>query len=694
MSLLFFISVATCQDHYSISQISPKSQLYDAGHENIQSSMAVNFEEEHKLEDEEEHVRVERSASPILNDPSTAGKIIHFDSNNVETSGRYFSSINPTTTQDDVGKLRTGKEFLDEDSFLGERGRRAKSSRPQELMPSSVMPTEPTATKQPTNPRQNSNPDIQDIITGIVKLLNGNVNVHANNGGTRRPPSNRINNRGPPRISEAQVPGNDIQESTKGPINQPYPFDRPEGPLRPFLTGVPIPEQIVPSMQQNYNRPGFVSQNRLPWHRPRPRPPISGNRRPVPPYRPIPTLSEYKPEDEQNYNQNLSSEGSEKPVNETDVDGLNYDEVLIETTPENPPSKDELKKKKVDKKPTDGILATPSITTIIQTTSEVNTRQKLDGSSENSEVSEKPSMTVLESSFNELSTQSSHVIETPTLSKIASQGKSSLITSSQLISPSPLPGTPQGNQLQTQFHPRPGIVLDDPEFQPGQKHSTTNNRQRPQNPQKVNLPPGYGEIFDITLSAIQGPGGNTGSQQTLNIKPYGTYEGHDIILSPSGDQAFVSIDGKRSYINLFGDSTDEPIISSSQVSIKPQIKPTGVLAPGITGSGYAVAETEPTVKKPQHSQNRPIHRPRPPANQPPVRIDTCIVGDDSTCDQAQNEKCKTENGVSSCNCRPGKRSVTIILNSTDGASFDFRLRKTKASGTMPTSCCRCCVTSC
>lgn len=27
------------------------------------------------------------------------------------------------------------------------------------------------------------------------------------------------------------------------------------------------------------------------------------------------------------------------------------------------------------------------------------------------------------------------------------------------------------------------------------------------------------------------------------------------------------------------------------------------------------------------------------------RIDTCIVGDDSTCDQTQNEKCKTEAGM-------------------------------------------------
>lgn len=36
-----------------------------------------------------------------------------------------------------------------------------------------------------------------------------------------------------------------------------------------------------------------------------------------------------------------------------------------------------------------------------------------------------------------------------------------------------------------------------------------------------------------------------------------------------------------------------------------------------------------------------------------VRIDTCIVGDDTTCDIAQNEVCKTDLGVSSCHCRPG-----------------------------------------
>lgn len=658
--------VTTCQDHYSISQISPKSALYEAHPEDILPSIAIDFNIADEMENLQTHMRVERSAQPILNDASTYDKgreLNRLDSNDVETAGKYFNSINPTNVQDGTGKMRTGKELMNEDSFLGERGRRAKSSRPLlEVSPTSVMSTESTATQQLNNPRQNQNHDIQNIITGIVKLLNGNVNVHTNNQGTRRPPSNRINNRGPPRISEAQVPINDIQEPSK--VAQPYPFDRPDGPLRPFLTGVPIPEQIVPSMQQNY-RPGFISQNRPPWQRPRPRPPINANRRPIPPYRPIPTLTEYlKPEEEKIIHQNLS-EPNEKPVNEADIEIPNDedDDVSIEeeTSPD-PLNKDELKKKPEKKKPfipvnEYEIQSTPSLVTIIQSTSEVNAVPEDDKTFIKS--TEEFSASHLESSINDdgsISQYTTSIIETPTLIPVTTIETFTSISQPEIIS---TPSFAQGfdNLPPTQFHPRPGLVLDDPEFKPGQKNPANQgpHRQRlpPSNQQSPNLPPGYGEIFDITLSAIQGPNGG-GSQQTLNIKPYGTYEGSDIILTPSGDQAFVSIDGKRSYINLFGDSTDAPTISSTQVLTKPQINPTGVLAPGITGSGYVVAETEPTIKKPHHTQSRPVHRPRLPAQQPPVRIDTCIVGDDSTCDQAQNEKCKTENGVSSCNCRPGK----------------------------------------
>lgn len=48
---------------------------------------------------------------------------------------------------------------------------------------------------------------------------------------------------------------------------------------------------------------------------------------------------------------------------------------------------------------------------------------------------------------------------------------------------------------------------------------------------------------------------------------------------------------------------------------------------------------------------RPTFKPKPAI--PPIRIDSCIVGDDSSCDQSHNERCITEYGISSCHCRPG-----------------------------------------
>lgn len=72
----------------------------------------------------------------------------------------------------------------------------------------------------------------------------------------------------------------------------------------------------------------------------------------------------------------------------------------------------------------------------------------------------------------------------------------------------------------------------------------------------------------------------------------------------------------------------------------------------------------PIQRKPTGtSKPIPNHSPRPhlpPSSifrkqqqQNAVRIDTCIVGDDTTCDTAQNEVCKTDLGVSSCHCSPG-----------------------------------------
>lgn len=73
-----------------------------------------------------------------------------------------------------------------------------------------------------------ANPDIQDILTGLVKLLHGNVKVQTNtappgSGRPLRPVSTRINNRGPPRITD--VPA------------LPPDFDIPAPPLPPPPAG-------------------------------------------------------------------------------------------------------------------------------------------------------------------------------------------------------------------------------------------------------------------------------------------------------------------------------------------------------------------------------------------------------------------------------------------------------------------------
>ena len=80
-------------------------------------------------------------------------------------------------------------------------------------------------------------------------------------------------------------------------------------------------------------------------------------------------------------------------------------------------------------------------------------------------------------------------------------------------------------------------------------------------------------------------------------------------------------------------------------------------------------EPQPVINRPlppgiqQDKQQRPKQpvpgqptAPAPPPRlpvAPPVRIDTCIVGDDTTCTKEKNEVCKTSLGISSCFCRPG-----------------------------------------
>ncbi|CAH2056534.1 unnamed protein product, partial [Iphiclides podalirius] len=239
-------------------------------------------------------------------------------------------------------------------TFPGEAKRvpkgRALAPAGPKIRPTAVQPIFATASLKEQG-RQNS--EIQNIITGIVKLLNGNVNVQANtqllNGRPGRPMASRINNRGPPKISDVPpIPELDpiitppayAFHPTKTP--PPYPFDRP-----PYH-GVNLPEQIVPPVSPH--RPGF-HRPMPPWQRPRPRPP---NRRPnpnLPIYKPtpppppidIPNYDEPRPgeegvsENEASHSENNISDNKEQHQlpNSPEVD---KDEIQLTTADTTTPS--------------------------------------------------------------------------------------------------------------------------------------------------------------------------------------------------------------------------------------------------------------------------------------------------------------------------------------------------------------------
>lgn len=503
------------------------------------------------------HTRIERSASPILNEIPSKSSIIfeklqHLDANE-DTAGRYYNyDINPTKIQSDSEEFdkteatelfqREGKSF-DSESFLSKRGPRLESGSPNKVSNATLMESIVLANKTGfNNPRQQQNPDIQDIITGIVKLLNGNVNVHANTQTSRRPLPSRINNRGPPRISEVQPIQNDYDIIGTSSIRPPpYPFERPDGPVRPFLTGVPIPEQIVPSMQQNY-RPGFVSQNRPPWQRPRPRPPIHDHRRPYP-YKPLPphqpdyhfeeevhltTLQSADQDDllenstapypidnnhyetEEHVDEHVNDDRNEE--NEEDNDNENIkptqtSEVYTSTTfvkkkEEFTKKKDKNPNKSSEKKPiipiqqtttTSFEIASPidptttvtstqteMVTTIIESISEVNTVEN----NIPTHIDELHASTVdhnqnyAQETTPTLEPSSPSVISTSIYSSTSTIEVTSTPTTTNIKISSVTPSTP--------YHPRPGIVLDDPEFKPGGNRGGQAQQQQQQ--QRPRLP--------------------------------------------------------------------------------------------------------------------------------------------------------------------------------------------------------------
>ncbi|XP_063588470.1 mucin-5AC-like isoform X2 [Penaeus indicus] len=236
--------------------------------------------------------------------------------------------------------------------------------------------------------------------------------------------------------------------------------------------------------------------------------------------------------------------------------------------------------------------------------------------------------------------------------------------------PPPAPSQPRPQQP---YYPqgRPGVVLDDAQYRPGQIITGT-----------VRVPFGAGgrpgDVFDVTVSAHQNYGGGV----RLPPPPRNPYLGQGqvvadgLITTPAGGQdGFVSIDGRKTYFDLIPTATQAQGLTQQTIGTgvgfvvpeedlpqagneRPFQRPTAPLTgPSGTGQGrptpnrppLPTTPTAPTRPKPAPPRKTYTRRP----TQPPIRIDTCIVGDDSTCQEQLSEVCRTEDGVSSCYCRPG-----------------------------------------
>ncbi|XP_043262800.1 uncharacterized protein LOC122403373 [Colletes gigas] len=768
----------------------------------LESSRSVDNFDKNEVRFEDEDTRHVEAMDEL-----TSSKYIdHIDGNNIEVKPDKYYHISPTASEflsgEGQGAPQRPKLLTEPHQLAGvspqqaqylqavDQQRRARQETARiysEHAPPPILQTASPGQRQ-------ANPDIQDIITGIVKLLNGNVNVAANTVRPLRPiQATRINNRGPPRISD--VPPLPPDFDTPGmnpppPPDHPYPFEKPpapdrplvnqlppERPVRPFVNGVPLPEQIVPQG----NRPWT-------WNRP------GGNRRPIPPYKPLPPSldssfhREKEQDDKHTDKYHFDSKPDGKPTNEsspkkdenyrneTTTNGLEYpakvhaednhqkdkndsriaEKPIGEDATKKPDAESSTKKEhkhqsphkenKISNEKTTTVGVEPSHSNQVSdakhddspkpviplevkpTKSTKNTdahnatlKPSNEKTMEKSTITKTTTKSFATSTLNIETSSSVHVIQPTTTKTIVSATKLATADNSSnnlpdtttmvalepskssdfdtATSTSSVP-TPTDNFPSTftkttsttekstihapatntftkssaptdryAYRPRPGIVLDDTLDYTGSQGLAT---QRPYAPPRH---PPLGDIFDVTVSAIQGPGGG-GSGDGVRV-PVNAGSADVILTSAVEGQGFVSIDGKRTYLNLF-ENTDQ---TSTHVQSQPQ--PTRTQPPAVVGTGFAVPQPDPPALSPRPIG--PIRRPtfhrRP--TQPPVRIDTCIVGDTSTCDISQHEACATVQGVSACHCKPGyarlqhslpcKKIISIVVSMRVDKIYDRKV---------------------
>lgn len=660
----------------------------------LESSKSMNNYDKEEVRFE---VRNTRHEDESIDELTSSKHVDHIDGNNIEVKPGEYYHISPTTSEsmsgEGQGAPQEAKLLSEPHQLAGVSNQQAQylqaidqQRRARQEIPRIYSEHAPPPILQTASPGRQANPDIQDIITGIVKLLNGNVNVAANTVRPLRPiQATRINNRGPPRISD--VPPLPPDFDTPGmnpppPPDHPYPFEKPpapdrplinqlppERPIRPFVNGVPLPEQIVPQG----NRPWT-------WNRP------GGNRRPIPPYKPLPPATdssvlnrekeqgdknsskhklESKPEPsteegttkkeendqseaithhdnienatkryeenngqkvktESNVTEKATSENSTRRAPESEYSTTKKENKHQAASKENASvtesSSGEKSKTNFTKHEDPPKSVIPLETPAIKPTKSSKIGNSQGSSSSNEKVNKanisKTSTKSYSTSTLNIETSSSiQIIESTTTKSTVPQSTPSAndddsirnVTSSTIsLQPSKsaeLEGTSIATSVPTEnlpsltfatkasssssssveksiahipsttntfsknsapadryaYRPRPGIVLDDTLDYTGTQGLAT---QRPYAPPRH---PPLGDIFDVTVSAVQGPGG--GSSEGVRVPVNGGNS--DVILTSAVEgQGFVSIDGKRTYLNLFENS------DRTSTHVQPQPQPT------------------------------------------------------------------------------------------------------------------------
>lgn len=537
---------------------------------------------------------------------------------------------------------------------------------------------------------QNPNADIQDIITGIVKLLNGNVNVQ--NSAPLLPTrrfATRINNRGPPRISDLPpiLPNIDEkfpiihqQQTTPFPTivrkpAVPYPFDLPDNMHTQLLPPAAPADNYPIKMHGNMplQKPPSTPPNRPPWHGNRTRQPIVGNpNRLHVPTRPAIQQHPIQPQTTPDYRSTINTQNTMTPffgkatekyaasvvttttttapiddyVDEKD-DSVDHRTETIQMQPESNRTTDDSNES--DTIPLDlavnddgtATMATATATTTT-TTKTTTTIPKIDLniSSDNYQNLNLPRVTSVKDDqttsslstpqfstltfdlpYNDPTTivpvgftkhlatpELPHIpsihklpVPNPTIRYTVNTTTSDIVQTSTYIAPSKVMQTTQPIESTDfkSYYARPGIVLDDtidfsrkdlhngPPKTPAlgigaptnyhHGHAVHGGHDGHNIQSTASLSNIYAEIFDVTLSAIQGPGGGGGHKvvDLIEIENTGGPElrptrvnPNDIIVTASDDNSFVSIDGKRTYINLFGETAENDHLRKTNLATK------------------------------------------------------------------------------------------------------------------------------